>query len=142
MQYQTGRPFTVESGSDNAKTGINNDRAVFTGASVAPPAGSPDTVWFNADAFAKNPVGTFGEVPKGAYYGPSLNSWDMGLFKNFRASTDVNVQFRAEFFNIFNQVNFALPHASVGGGGFGSVTGTDSASGDPRIIQFGLKFVF
>ena len=33
----------------------------------------------------------------------------MGLFKNFRMSTDMNVQFRAEFFNVFNQVNFDIP---------------------------------
>ena len=66
----------------------------------------------------------------------------MGLFKNFRVNTDVNVQFRAEFFNVFNQVNFDIPNTNRGGGTFGRITRTDPSFGDPRIVQFGLKFVF
>ncbi len=66
----------------------------------------------------------------------------MGLFKNFRFSGDMNIQFRAEFFNLFNQVNFDIPNLNVSGGNFGSITRTDPSFGDPRILQFGLKFVF
>jgi hypothetical protein len=142
MQYQTGRPFTVTSGQDNSLDGIGNDRAQLTGQPVEPPAGSLQTVWFNPAAFARNDPGTFGNVGRGAFYGPSLHSWDMGLFKNFRISGDMNVQFRAEFFNIFNQVNFDIPNTNVSGGNFGRITRTDPSFGDPRILQFGLKFVF
>ena len=59
------------------------------------------------------------------------------------------LQFRAEMFNIFNQVNFDNPvtgaggsFAQVGAGGFGTLTRTSPSGGDPRIIQFGLKFEF
>lgn len=142
MQYQTGRPFTVTSGVDNSLDGIANDRAKLTGASIEPPSGSVKTVWFNPAAFARNDLGTFGNVGKGAYYGPSLHGWDMGLSRNFRFTNVSYVQFRVEFFNIFNQVNFDVPNTTVGGGGFGSITRTDPSSGDPRILQFGLKFVF
>jgi len=142
MQYQTGRPYTVTSGQDNSLDGIGNDRAKLTGLPVEPPDGSLQTVWFNAAAFARNDPGTFGNVGRGAYYGPSLHSWDMGLFKNFRIKGDMNVQFRAEFFNIFNQVNFDIPNTNVSGGNFGAITRTDPSFGDPRILQFGLKFVF
>jgi len=142
MQFQTGRPFTVTSGRDNSLDGIGNDRAKLTGVSVDPPSGSLQTVWFNGAAFAVNDIGTWGEVGRGAYYGPSLHTWDMGLFKNFRIGTDSNVQFRAEFFNVFNQVNFDLPNTNVSGGNFGRITRTDPSFGDPRILQFGLKFVF
>lgn len=142
MQYQSGRPYTVTSGRDNSLDGIGNDRAKLTGASVDAPAGSAQTVWFNAAAFTFNDLGTFGNVGKGAYYGPSLHSWDMGLMKSFRFTSDSYVQFRAEFFNVFNQVNFDIPNRSVSGGGFGSITRTDPGSGDARIVQFGLKFVF
>ena len=62
-------------------------------------------MWFNPAGFAVNDLRTFGETGKGAYYGPNLHSWDMGLFKNFRMASDMNVQFRAEFFNVFNQLN-------------------------------------
>jgi hypothetical protein len=142
MQFQTGRPYTVTSGTDNSGDGISDDRAKLTGQPIEPPSGSPETVWFNPAAFARNDVGTFGNVGKGAFYGPSLHTWDMGLFKNFRMNTDMNVQFRAEFFNVFNQVNFDLPNRNVSGGNFGRITRTDPSFGDPRIIQFGLKFVF
>ena len=142
MQFQTGRPFTIESGRDNSLDGIERDRAKTTGVSVEPPAGSAQTVWFNPAAFAVNDLGTFGTVGRGALYGPSLHTWDMGLFKNFRMGTDMNVQFRAEFFNVFNQVNFDLPNRNVSGANFGVITRTDPSFGDPRILQFGLKFVF
>jgi hypothetical protein len=142
MQFQTGRPYTVTSGTDNSGDGIGNDRAKLTGQPVEPPSGAPKNQWFNPAAFAVNDVGTFGNVGKGAFYGPSLQTWDMGLFKNFRISTDMNVQFRAEFFNVFNQVNFDIPNTNRSGGNFGFITRTDPSFGDPRIIQFGLKFVF
>ena len=141
-QFQTGAPFTITSGRDNSQTAIGRDRAKFTGASFDPAAGSDKTVWFNSAAFAVNDVGTFGTVGRGAFYGPNLFSWDMGLFKKFTITEDVNVQFRAEFFNIFNQVNFANPNTNVSGGGFGRITSTHPNAGDPRIIQFGLKLLF
>jgi hypothetical protein len=142
MQFQTGRPYNVTSGTDNSLDGLGGDRAKLTGQPLEPASGSAQTVWFNPAAFAVNDLGTFGNVPKGAYYGPNLQSWDMGLFKNFRINTDMNVQFRAEFFNVFNQVNFDIPNTNRGGGTFGTITRTDPSFGDPRILQFGLKFVF
>jgi hypothetical protein len=141
-QYQTGSPYSILSGRDNSLTGINRDKAKLTGVSPKPPAGSDKTVWFNPAAFAVNDIGTFGEVPTGAYYGPSLFSFDMGFFKSFRAGERVNTQFRAEFFNIFNQVNFDNPNTRVTAGGFGAITRTHPSGGDPRIIQFGLKLLF
>jgi len=76
----------------------------------------------------------------------------MGLFKEFRVKERFQAQFRAEFFNIFNQVNFDNPggsggnsvstNLSVGQGGFGVLTRTLPGGGDPRIIQFGLKLAF
>jgi hypothetical protein len=147
-QYQTGAPFTVISGFDSSLDGIANDRAqLIPGVSIAPPAGSDQRVWFNGAAFTRGDLGTFGNVPKGAYYGPPLRNWDMGLIKNFKMGTDTNVQFRAEFFNIFNQVNFATPNIAVNNAStLGKITTTDGSnngnSGEPRILQFGLKFAF
>jgi hypothetical protein len=58
-------------------------------------------------------------------------------------SADMNVQFRAEIFNIFNQVNFDIPSRAVNNATtLGRIVQTDPGSGEPRIIQFGLKFVF
>ena len=73
----------------------------------------------------------------------------MGLFKNFRFTNDMNIQFRAEFFNIFNQVNLDIPgtspndnRTSANGANYNRSTRTVPGVGDPRIVQFGLKFVF
>jgi hypothetical protein len=84
------------------------------------PAGSDQTIWFNPDAFAAGDVGTFGTVGKGAYFGPGTYSWDMGLSRNIRLKDEMNIQFRAEFFNIFNQVNFAGPATAVNGAALGT----------------------
>jgi hypothetical protein len=140
--YQSGGPYTVTSGRDNSQTGIGRDRAKLTGTNPNAPAGADKRQWFNPAAFAVNDVGTFGEVGAGAFYGPHIFGWDMGFLKNFRFTERVNLQFRAEMFNTFNQVNFNNPNTNVSGGGFGTITSTQSYAGDPRIIQFGLKLVF
>jgi hypothetical protein len=151
MEYQTGRPFNIISGQDNSRRGIasTRDRAKLTGQPLEPQAGSDPLLWFNPAAFATNDVGTFGDAPKGFLYGPSLHAWNMGLFKNFQMNTDVKVQFRIEFFNVFNQVNFDIPgttpgdnRIAVNSANFGKITRTVPGVGDPRIVQFGLKFVF
>ena len=141
-QYQTGSPFNIKSGRDNSFTALNSDRAKLTGVSYAAPAGADKRVWFNSTAFAVNDIGTFGDLGRNVVYGPNLYTFDIGFFKNNRITERVNAQFRAEMFNIFNQVNFANPIATVTGAGFGTITGTNGSAGDPRIIQFGLKLVF
>jgi len=146
MQYQTGRPFTVTSGTDNSLDGIGNDRAKLTGAdyNAIPATACSNCVWyFNPAAFATNDLGTFGNVGKGAYYGPSLHVWDMGVSKNFHFTATSYVQVRVEFFNVFNQVNLDVPNTAVNNQAtLGRITRTDPNSGDPRILQFGLKVVF
>ena len=152
MEFETGRPFNIVSGSDRSQRGLgsNNDRAKLTGQPLDAAGrfgcrrcGSTRRRSPSAD------VGTFGNVPKGYLRGPSFQSWNMGLFKNFRFSSDVNVQFRAEFFNVFNQVNFDIPgttpgdnRIAVNSANFGTITRTVPVTGDPRLLQFGLKFVF
>ncbi len=151
MEFESGRPFNIISGSDRSGRGIGstNDRAKLTGQPLSPPAGADERVWFNPAAFAVADVGTFGDVPKGFLRGPSFHSWNMGLFKNFRYGTGSNIQLRIEAFNVFNQVNFDIPGTTAGdnrvavnSANFGSITRTVPVTGDPRLVQFGLKFVF
>jgi hypothetical protein len=141
-QWQSGQPFTIVSGRDNAGWGLGDNRAIRTGQSLDPPSGSDRTVWFNPAAFAVNPNGSFGETLRGEFFGPSRSTMDLGVLKRFRITGDVNVQFRAEFFNLFNTVNFNNPSNnewSVSSpSSFGRLTGAQ----DPRIMQFGLKFGF
>jgi hypothetical protein len=142
VQYQSGQPYTVTTGNDTSRDGIGGDRAKTTGVSTDPLAGSDQTVWFNPAAFAAADIGTFGTVGRGAYFGPQTFYFDMGLSKNIRMSNDMGIQFRAEFFNIFNQVNFANPSTALNSASVGRITSTHANQGDPRIMQFGLKFVF
>ena len=114
-QFQSGKPYTIVSGVDNAGwgLGVESNRAVRTGAPMEPPDGSDRTVWFNAAAFAVNPIGSFGETLRGEFFGPNFTTVDMGLFKRFRISDDMNLQFRAEFLTSFNTVNFNNPNTTV-----------------------------
>jgi hypothetical protein len=153
QQYQTGSPMTVVSGRDNSLTSLGRDRAIATGADPARPSGvDPILQWFNKTAFATNPTGTFGTLGKGILRGPGMFSWDMGAYKKIPLKGErVSMQFRAEFFNIFNHPMFNNPPTSLTDGNYGRITQTlanagatqgDITSGGPRIIQLALKLVF
>src|SRR5262249_44936749 len=116
QQYQTGSPMTLVSGSDNSRTSLGPDRA-DAGAGISPdrPSGAdPLQQWFNTAAFAKNSVGSFGSLGKGTLRGPGMFSWDMGAFKKVPLKGErVGMQFRAEFFNIFNHPMFNNPPTNL-----------------------------
>ena len=143
MQFQTGRPFNVTSGTDNSLDGIGNDRAKLTGVSTStPPARLARRRCGSTRRRSRSTMSARSAIRRrrAAYYGPSLHSWDMGLFKNFRFSTDMNVQFRAEFFNIFNQVNFDIPNTNRGGANVRRRSPEPTRASVIRaFIQFGLK---
>jgi len=153
QQYQTGSPMTLVSGKDNSRTGLGRDRAVATGVSPNRQRGvDPLTQWFNGAAFDLNPPGTFGTLGKGILRGPGMFAWDMGAFKKIPLEGDrVNMQFRAEFFNIFNHPMFNNPPTNLSDANYGKIKATlanagstqgDITSGGPRIIQLALKLVF
>lgn len=85
----------------------------------------------------------FGDSGRNVVWGAGRNQWDISLFKNFTGipihrQEGATVQFRAEFFNAFNHTQFNGYFNTFGATGFG---GANSAH-DPRVIQFGLKFLF
>jgi hypothetical protein len=110
-------------------------------------AGRPDLVsnqiegprtaeqWFNTAAFAAPAAGFFGNAGRSIIREPGTHKWDMSFFKNNRINERMNLQFRAEFFNIFNHTNFNAINTTFGDAAFGQVTGAR----DPRVVQFGLK---
>ena len=139
-QWQSGQPYTITSGVDNAGWGLGSNRAIRTGQPLDPPAGADQTVWFNPAAFAVNPNGTFGDDAQGrVLWSEPLRPSTSGCSSASPSRTDMNFQFRAEFFNLFNTVNFNNPGTTVNSAAtFGRIT----AAEDPRIMQFGLKFLF
>jgi outer membrane receptor protein involved in Fe transport len=84
------------------------------------------------------PVGTDGNLGRNAFRGPSFKSVDLGLFKNTKIKENLNLQFRAEAFNLFNRVNLFNPVGDLGSPRFGQSV----ASFAPRQVQFGLKVIF
>jgi len=84
------------------------------------------------------PVGTDGDLGRNAFRGPSFKSVDLGLFKNTKVRENLNIQFRAEAFNLFNRVNLFNPIGDLGSPLFGKSVSAFA----PRQIQLGLKVVF
>ena len=72
------------------------------------------------------------------FHGPGFNNWDFGLHKNTRITERTTLQFRAEFFNIFNHAQFNNPNGNFTSSQFGVVT----SAKDPRIGQLSMKFLW
>ncbi len=143
ITWQSGFPFSVAAGRDNSLTGVNRDRADFLGGqpNLGQGRAHGDLVarFFDTSLFVQNGAGTFGNSGKNIIRGPRYFNTDFGLVKNTRITERATVQFRAEFFNAFNNVNFNGPNSNLSGGAqFGRIT----SALDPRIMQFGMKFLF
>ena len=144
LTWRGGFPFTVRSGSDNSLSAVGRDRADFLGGDPQLDTGRPHgeliEQYFNTSLFVENALGTFGNSGKNILRGPGLFNTDFGLLKTTKITEQTSIQFRAEFFNIFNNVNFGDPDNTVADGPdqFGHIFSARS----PRIIQFGLKFSF
>lgn len=80
----------------------------------------------------------FGNAGNSLIQGPGRNNWDVSLFKRFAITEGMNLQFRAEAFNFFNRAQFRAPNMNASDRAYGTV----SATGPPRLIQFGLKLLF
>ena len=97
--------------------------------------------WFNTGAFAAPPAATFGNLPRTitAERAHGTNNWDFALFKTTRLTERVGLQFRTEFFNLFNRVQFAPPGTALGNAQFGVVSGQANL---PRLVQFALRLQY
>ena len=168
---QSGRPVPIVSANDTSAqngdvypTPSNYHQRPDLLAGVNPVnsnwRSAPDTIgYLNGAAFAQpdyggpdNLIGSFGNLGRNAIYGPSYLNVDFSLGKSVRIYEKATLQFRAEFFNIFNHPNFALPNFFVDPGSSqqGLITQTpDQAQtnpglggGGPRVVQIALKVIF
>ncbi|HKS73825.1 MAG TPA: carboxypeptidase regulatory-like domain-containing protein [Terriglobales bacterium] len=140
---QSGTPLLFVSGQDVALDGVSGDeRPDLSGQPIAishPNRAAEVAQFFNPAAFKFPAPGTYGDAGRGILYGPAFSSTDFSAIKNFSFYRErYRVQFRSEFFNVFNQVNFHNPTSSLASGGFGQIRG----AGDARVIQFALKFLW
>ncbi|HEV2200041.1 MAG TPA: carboxypeptidase regulatory-like domain-containing protein [Bryobacteraceae bacterium] len=123
---QGGFPLAPQIGFNNSGTGDNNVTDVpswnpnFKGPVIL---GQRDQ-WFNPDAFILPAVGTFGNVSRGSLRGPGLVDVDTSFFKQIKVSERLNMQLRAEAFNILNKANYGYPNAVLYSGAPGTSTQT------------------
>jgi Carboxypeptidase regulatory-like domain len=140
-RFQSGAPFTPTGG-----TAIGTRRADYVGGPVLLTNPGPDG-WINPAAFAPAPLGRRGNAPVGIVKGPSLQTWDFSMRKQFRLTERFNLRFQADMFNAFNKANFRSPDVAFGtlttaGGPSNGAFGKISSAGPGRNIQFGLKLNF
>ena len=143
ITFQTGFPYTILSNID-----YSNTNSFFPRPDRTCNGAGPQTVaeWFNVTCFNTDALSTalaagtprFGNSGRNILTGPGIQRWDVSLIKRSAITEKVNLEFRAEFFNIFNHPNFGLPGTTFGTDSFGVIT--DAASG--RDIQLGLKLKF
>jgi hypothetical protein len=102
--------------------------------------------WFNPCAFASAPAGELGTAPRAPVYGPRFVNTDFSVMKDFPLRETMRLQFRAEFFNLFNHAQFYLN--GVGDTGEQDINTTSSFGvinntvNNPRLIQFALRLNF
>ncbi len=166
-----GVPFTVENSGNRSRNGAagadfsdrpnlapgagNNPTkgtsagCTFAGTSVRAGArlGTPE-LWFDPCAFIPQELGTFGNLGRNTLIGPGVQLFDFSVNKHFQITESTELEFRSEFFNLFNHANFTAPLTNTRRifdnngrlvGSPGTITQTSTPS---RQIQFGLKLIF
>ena len=147
--FTSGLPFTVYSGEQQTGLGsLGADRPDLIGTPVFSTSRTVREDYFglgaNNASYFSIPTNQFGTLGRNTFRGPGLGDIDMALIKDTPILTRngnerAALQFRAEFFNIFNIVNFGLPSNILLGPGFGEISRTASTS---RQIQFSLKVIY
>jgi hypothetical protein len=161
----SGSPFTVFSGVQQTGAGAGGtdrpdlvqvphfstsrqDRADYFGLGNDCAAGPCNASFFgiplNVPGGTGPNHGRFGTLGRNTFRGPGFHNFDIALIKDtpfgHRGNGELGtIEFRAEFFNVFNIVNFGLPSNIVSGSGFGKIART---AGSSRQIQFSLKLIF
>ena len=132
-----GMPINFTLGFDNASLGrAGGQRPNISG---SPIISDPTRLrWFNTSVFSTPAQFTFGNAGRNIMRGPKLTNWDMALQKNFPFQERRNVQFRTEFFNTFNFVNFGNPNTTYSSQDFGVILSARAS----RSIQFSMKLSF
>src|SRR5208337_3478700 len=166
---QSGRPIPIVTSNDNffptSYANYYNQRPnVVPGVDPIMHHWSPTTGYLNPLAFSQ-PNGTPGDLGRNSIYGPGYKNLDFSVTKNTQFGERLNLQFRAEFFNILNHPNFAQPNHNITPGydQNGNLVCSPSANcydgqisqtpdvaqtnpglggGGPRVVQLALKMVF
>jgi hypothetical protein len=157
---RTGFPVnvTIDRSSSVVPDGNTTDQRpdLVPGVSLTPPGGKTIGEWINPAAFAAPAPDTFGDAPRDVARGPGAWQMDFGIGKHIPLTERVKLEFRTEFFNIFNHPQYGLPQSDITPylsgqqGVFGNIIQTVNTTtpvspvgtGTPREIQFVLRVAF
>jgi hypothetical protein len=145
-RFATGQPVTLIETDDRSLLGTP-----FTGPFPTPvdtPNFSPGPLnftnprsgqpFFSTSLFSQEQLGQLGTANRRFFHGPGVSNFDMSVQKDTNITERMRLEFRAEFFNIFNHAQFVFVQGNFNSTSFGQVT----SAADPRIVQFGLKLLF
>jgi hypothetical protein len=145
--FMSGTPFTVYDSQDVDLQGGAPEISGFSSNRpdlIGNPNSGPRTPqqWFNLSAFQRlDPVaraGQFGNEGRNVVEGPGYQQWDFSAIKNVPIRESKTLQFRAEFFNVFNHANLRLPSNDISSPDFGKIS--EALPG--RLVQLAMKFLF
>ncbi|HEV2423757.1 MAG TPA: TonB-dependent receptor [Terriglobia bacterium] len=147
---QSGAPYTVTVSGNPSENGDGNDRPNVVAGVPLYPAQQTVNQWALRSAFSVPAQFTYGNAGRNTLTGPGEATWDFSLIRDFRLAESKKLEFRAEMFNLLNQPNFSLPDGNIGDTTFGVIGNTvqpiagqaSGGPGDPREIQFALRFVW
>ncbi|MGH9470638.1 MAG: carboxypeptidase regulatory-like domain-containing protein [Terriglobia bacterium] len=134
---ESGFPFTV-----TLNQGVNNGAPSWPNRVCSGVLSSPDpSRWYNSDCFVAPAPNTYGNVARGVLRGPGLVDFDVSLVKNTKIRERLNLQFRADAFNVLNTPSFSVSgiNTSIGSPTAGRITSTNI---DNREFQLALKLTF
>jgi hypothetical protein len=146
-RFSTGLPVTISETDDRAligdwATGINGETVdepnIAPGKILANTNPRSGQAYFNISLFSEENLGQVGDANRRFFHGPGINNWDMALLKRLAFTETKSLEFRFEFFNIFNHAQFNNPDGEFTDSTFGLVTSARA----PRIGQVALKFHF
>jgi hypothetical protein len=157
---QSGAPFTIMDPAGGSAYALASPAATatFTNGSTcanAPSSGSPSARvanWVRASAYLPDPflplstrglsdATAYGDSPRNCIVGPPQKNVDFTLGKGFRLGERQELRLRTDFFNLFNHSSFAIPAMPVVSS-TGASAPITSVVGNPRLIQFSLKYSF
>jgi hypothetical protein len=139
VQSQSGSPVNIVT-SNSTVNGVPNTLRPDVSGPVSI-VGSVDR-WFDTSVFVAVP--RQGNLGRNVVIGPPFNNTDFSIIKNTRLGEGLHLEFRAEFFDLFNHANFGPPGNIVGSPSFGRITSTrfpTGESGSSRQIQFAVKLI-
>jgi len=145
--FQSGFPFEIfESGVDSDATGATQRADYSTSPTVVPVTMPITQTGPNDGRFTFPLFGGPGNVQRNTFYGPAYKNFDMVISKNTKLSERLRLEFRSEYYNIFNHPNFQQPDNFINDGStFGQSSaevGRNDGTTGARQLQFAMKLHF